>query len=419
VRRLWRRRGEGAMDHKTAIICIAPDRWDGIWRNRQQVMSRLAGHYKVFFLEPRGTIIDYWFHKKEVQIKKINEYLFLIPIPCRLSLLSMFSRRKALKWITAASIAVSTIVRKIVARHRLRGLAIHNPVLWLYSPFDVGILGSFGEQLSVYHCYDEVALFPQNEPVRELIEGLDQSLVAQVDIVFASSQSQGEKRKPCNPLTFVVPNAADYRHFSRAATGAIKIPEALIGVPGPRLGFMGALNFNIDVKLLEYISESHPEWSLVLVGENDLSKYFPENNLGDRANIYFVGRHPVDALPEFMSAIDVGILPYRLAPNVLASMPLKFLEFLSAGKPVVSVNFPELVPFGDVVSIAHSYSEFVSLIEQELSSNSEEKKRRRKEIARRNTWDARVAEMMRVLDGAISTRQGVPHRQGQDHRGLR
>ena len=36
-----------------AILCFAPDPWDDIWRNRHQIMSRLAQQNRVMYVEPR------------------------------------------------------------------------------------------------------------------------------------------------------------------------------------------------------------------------------------------------------------------------------------------------------------------------------------------------------------------------------
>ena len=35
------------------ILCFAPNPWDGLWRNRQQLMSRLARHNTVLYVEPQ------------------------------------------------------------------------------------------------------------------------------------------------------------------------------------------------------------------------------------------------------------------------------------------------------------------------------------------------------------------------------
>ena len=34
------------------IVCFAPNRWDDIWRNRHQIMTRLARQNRILFVEP-------------------------------------------------------------------------------------------------------------------------------------------------------------------------------------------------------------------------------------------------------------------------------------------------------------------------------------------------------------------------------
>ncbi len=43
-------------------------------------------------------------------------------------------------------------------------------------------------------------------------------------------------------------------------------------------------------------------------------------------------------------------VPYRLNNFTLASSPLKAIEYLAAGAPVLSTEIPALEPFGDVIS---------------------------------------------------------------------
>ena len=42
------------------ILCFAPDPWDDIWRNRHQIMSRLARQNLVIYVEPRPYLRQVW-----------------------------------------------------------------------------------------------------------------------------------------------------------------------------------------------------------------------------------------------------------------------------------------------------------------------------------------------------------------------
>jgi len=45
-------------------------------------------------------------------------------------------------------------------------------------------------------------------------------------------------------------------------------------------------------------------------------------------------------MPSYLAAIDIGITPYRDTPFNRASFPLKTIEYLGAGVPVISTDIP-------------------------------------------------------------------------------
>jgi teichuronic acid biosynthesis glycosyltransferase TuaH len=62
--------------------------------------------------------------------------------------------------------------------------------------------------------------------------------------------------------------------------------------------------------------------------------------LAARPNVSHAGRVPPEAVPSYLAATDIGITPYTGSPFNRASFPLKTLEYLSAGLPVVSADLP-------------------------------------------------------------------------------
>ena len=57
-------------------------------------------------------------------------------------------------------------------------------------------------------------------------------------------------------------------------------------------------------------------------------------------NVQWVGRQPYEKIADFAAAMDVGLTPYRDTAFNQASFPLKTLEYLAAGLPVVSTDLP-------------------------------------------------------------------------------
>src|SRR5262249_60607279 len=59
-----------------------------------------------------------------------------------------------------------------------------------------------------------------------------------------------------------------------------------------------------------------------------------------RPNAHYAGRAPASEVPPYLAAMDVGLTPYADTQFNQASFPLKTLEYLSAGLPVVSTDLP-------------------------------------------------------------------------------
>ncbi len=83
---------------------------------------------------------------------------------------------------------------------------------------------------------------------------------------------------------------------------------------------------------------------VVFVGgtDYDIKKFKIQNK--DRNNILVLGRKPYAAIPVFLKAADILVLP-NLADSAISSRytsPLKLFEYLAAGKPVVASDLPSL-----------------------------------------------------------------------------
>lgn len=392
------------MRHET-ILCIAPRRWDALWKETQAIMSRLALDNRILYFEPgrdpeHGVLAEmrrnwptlWWPTRRE-----IHQNLLVIPSP---PVFPHGRRHLPARVLRVTIPLVMAINARLLVRHvgrAMRAYAVTSPILWLTDPYHVALVGHFREKLACYFNFDEFADMAENRRVRQLLRGFDDALTRRVDVVFTTSRAQWERRKSVNPRTYLVLNAVDFDLFNRAVTEELPAPADIARVPRPILGFVGWLTNHIDVALLRRVAEAYPHYSLVLVGPGQLRAGADLDALRSRPNVVFLGRKDHSAVPAYLRAFDVALMPYSLTGHVLSAYPAKLHEYLAAGRAVVATALPELRPYANVVWLARTHDDFVRMIEGALADRSAEAIDARLAVARANTWDQRVAAIAHIL----------------------
>jgi GT2 family glycosyltransferase len=120
------------------------------------------------------------------------------------------------------------------------------------------------------------------------------------------------------------------------------------------------------------------------------------------------GEVPYTRLPFYLHGFDVCILPFRVIPLTLATNPVKVYEYLSAGKPVVSVDLPEIAQFGDLVAKAARHDEFLALVEAALRDGADaEAIAARRRFGSEQTWAHRVSDLRAALSEVRRPRASI------------
>jgi glycosyltransferase involved in cell wall biosynthesis len=278
------------------------------------------------------------------------------------------------------------------------------PIIVTGSPPSVGVLGQLGEIGSVYFCMDDFLELP--EVSADMIAPLERRLLQRVDVLVATASSLTASKAPASGKTYHLPQGVNYAHFATPRPAAPDIDR----LPRPRIGFAGGLSERCDLELLQSLALSFPQGSIVLVGPV---------LLGGKAlsaltapNVHFLGAKPYAELPAYVQAFDVGIIPYILSDWTRAVDPLKLLEYLAAGVPVVTTALPEAVKYRSHVHIAGDNSGFVREVRLALDTLGPEAKASRMAMASQHTWERRAASLTAILEEleANSARAAVGHR---------
>jgi glycosyltransferase involved in cell wall biosynthesis len=253
-------------------------------------------------------------------------------------------------------------------------------------------VGRLDERLVIYHCVDEYAAF--SGVPKEALVRMERDLVSRAHLVLTSSEQLGLERRRINPSTHFVSHGVDTDHFGKALDPLTRVPEDIRWLPGPVIGFFGLLADWVDLDVVRAIARARRDWSFALIGKavTDLS------SLQGEPNIYLLGQKPYSALPGYCRGIDVGIIPFRLNDLTLRANPLKLREYLAAGLPVVATPLPEVRRYKDLVRLAYGTEGFVKEIEAALQDRDEAARRRRAQAMAAEGWEARVAEICRLLE---------------------
>lgn len=274
-------------------------------------------------------------------------------------------------------------------------LKFYNPILWIFLPHMELVVGSLGEKMVVYYCTDNYEALPKVDS--KSISLMEKRLLKKADIVFAVNEQLVSKVSKINTNVYISPHGVDLEHFGKALEPDLRIPEDVSNIRRPIIGFFGLIEEWIDQELINFLAQSRPSWSFVLVGRAAVNV----NKIASLQNVYLLGQRKYDDLPAYAKSFDVAIIPYVINEQTLNCNPLKLREYLSSGKPVVAVSVPEIRKYSDIVKVAESYDDFLNKIEESLRENGHELIRRRVERMRSESWDARVERVSNIVDEAL------------------
>lgn len=359
------------------LVCFPIIDWDFRLQRPQHFLNRLArdGH-RVFYVHTT-------FHPSTppVYIKQLDKGVY----------------RARLRWparqdtVFKGEITPEMLENLIAGLGELRSKAVVTNAICLvdwpfWSQLALTARQRWGWKL-VYDCLDDHSEDAVTNP------GLlrhEETLIKEADLVAASSRSLYRKVSRLTQKCLWIPNASEFEHFNRP------FPQhPLSHIQGPIIGYYGALSPWFDVGMVREAAIARPNWQFVIIGKRTGSDVSSIQRL---KNVHLLGEKTYAELPSYLHQFDVACIPFRSTPLTEAADPVKFYEYLSAGKPVVAVDLPELRPHHDYLYLAHSGAEFITQIEKALEEHSPERAEARINFARQNTWEDRYKMLRKAFE---------------------
>src|SRR5437660_6157481 len=192
--------------------------------------------------------------------------------------------------------------------------------------------------------------------------------------------------------------AVDFEHWYRVSTGEINTAKEIEQIPGPRIGYFGAIEpWLIDQELIKLAARVRPEWNWLFIGNKSRGL-----EIESLPNVHFLPPVPYEELPHYAAGFDVCVLPWNTeVPFTSYGSAIKVREYLASGKPVVISPLPEYESMSDVLRIARTRDQFLELVDDALHEQGARPARLRQDAVRNGTWDARAEWVSELIERAL------------------
>jgi glycosyltransferase involved in cell wall biosynthesis len=385
--------GQGPLTPRDRPIIVHSHlRWDFVWQRPQQILSRLAAHAPVLFIEEPIFLDDLAEPRLDITVPYANVFR---AVP--------YVRGEMRDDADGSTALVRTLAQDAIAT-RLSGL-FGNPIQWFYSPATApAMLGGFNEIAVVYDCMDELAQFRFAHPDLPRRERL---LLANADIVFTGGRKLYDAKRRYHRNVHFFGCGVDVGHFGKARLEETAVPADIAELPKPVFGYFGVIDERIDYELIERLAAHNPAASVVMLGP--VVKVDPAT-LPQGHNIHWLGKRDYEALPAYVKGFDVCLMPFALNEATEFINPTKTLEYMAARKPIVSTAVADVVRnFTPVVRVAKSAPEFITLAGRAAKNADLVLLAEGLKKAQGASWESIVNSMRTLISAAID--EAAPEKQ--------
>ena len=385
------------MNEKPHLLCIATPQWEGNYaKSTVKLMTFLTEYFNIVYVNyaftikdvlmgvigklqiPLGRILGLTSSIKTVTLDETGEKIHIVyPYPI---IPANWVRSKSLYlFITKIN---SLILRKSI-KSSLKKIKFQpkvvinafNPFLGLYN------IDSFGEDLNIYYCYDQI-----KEAEWLGVHGgwMEKLFIEKAGHVACSSQPLLAEKSKFARSSILLKNGVDFDLFTKYKRKPSQSKKI-------KIGFTGSIDNRLDYDLLSFVVKELPDCEFIFIGRVQSTK--EAGMLGQYHNVQFLEPVPYENLPEIQKTFDIGILPFVKNEFTYNIYPMKINEYLATGLPVISTDFTSLDEFAEIISIAGDKESFVEIIKNHKNNSGPIKTEKGIELAKKNSWKQRSKDL--------------------------
>jgi glycosyltransferase involved in cell wall biosynthesis len=240
----------------------------------------------------------------------------------------------------------------------------------------------------VYDYGDDLLTYAHGGRSLKKLELLESRLLEASDLVLASTKAsyvRFQSRRGADKVALI-------RNGVYWPDGSGTEPAQVLNSEGrPVVGMIGRISANIASRLLYDLARKLPEILLVNVGmvwPRDYLRLFRLPNMR-----FIAGVNP-KLLRAYVESFDVCLMPYHAA---CPGNPMRFYEYASCGKPIVSTKLAEMEDYQDFVRIAETPQQFADLVAEAIRNPENPDMSRALKFYDENSWDVRVERLLESI----------------------
>ena len=365
------------MRSKGPLIWIAGTPWDGVAGTEKQLASALARHRGVIWADPPAPVFGGRAQGIFPSLETVHPEIrrLTVPVP------------------PGATRPVVRVAADWILQRALKAL----PASGQGTVVVAGPMGRFPRDTGAFKVFFVTDDWPSGAALMGLpaarIRHCMKRNLQEADVVAAVSPYLAGTLRQLHPgaEVLVLPN------------GCLPPVAGPAEKRRPGAALVGQLNERLDLDILDAVAASGTD--LTVIGprtERDAAVGARLDALLSRSNVTWLGEMSAAAAAEQLGTVTAGITPYADSEFNRASFPLKTLDYLAAGLPVVATDLPAArwLDTGHI-ALESSPEGFAAAVKRLVGETPDPVLiRQRQGIARENSWDSRAGTLLQAIDDA-------------------
>ena len=262
-------------------------------------------------------------------------------------------------------------------------------IIWVGQPLLYNYIPSTYRGKIIYDCMDNHEALCSDSKIKKVIHKTEIELGKRADTIFASSMGLCSKMQAVGGMEKVILIRNGFV-FDKIYPPLQVSSNDNIGL---KIGYFGTIAEWFDFSLLMRSLERFPDLEYYLWGPIsgiELPKH-------PRLKIKGVIEH--NKLWENVKNMDALIMPFKVNDIIKDVDPVKLYEYISMGKPIISIKYKEIVRFEKFTFFYDNYEEYLRILKEMLNHKIGSKYDviEQHEFLHLNSWDNRYKRIKEYL----------------------